>query len=172
MLTNIVDFLNGIIWSMPLIFACLGVGLWFTLKSRFLQVRHIKHMVKIMLNNEDSDEGVSSFQALAISVSGRVGTGNIAGVATAIALGGPGAMFWMWLIAFLGAGSSYVESVLAQIYKVKQDGEYRGGPAYYIEKGLGIKWYAIVFAIATIIAINPQNGADALSVSKKLFNNP
>jgi AGCS family alanine or glycine:cation symporter len=153
LLKNVVDFLNGIIWSMPLIFMCLGVGLWFSLKSRFLQVRHIKHMIKIMLNNESSDEGVSSFQALAISISGRVGTGNIAGVATAIALGGPGAMFWMWTIAFLGASSSYVESVLAQIYKTKQDGEYRGGPAYYIEKGLGIKWYAVVFAVATLIAM-------------------
>ncbi len=176
MLTNIVDFLNGIIWSMPLIFACLGVGLWFSVKSRFLQVRHIKHMVKIMLNNEDSDEGVSSFQALAISISGRVGTGNIAGVATAIALGGPGAMFWMWLIAFLGAGSSYVESVLAQIYKVKQDGEYRGGPAYYIEKGLGIKWYAVVFAIATIVAAGlllPSVQANSIASSMNAaFNIP
>lgn len=161
---------------MPLIFACLGVGLWFTLKSRFLQVRHIKHMVKIMLNNEDSDEGVSSFQALAISISGRVGTGNIAGVATAIALGGPGAMFWMWLIAFLGAGSSYVESVLAQIYKVKQDGEYRGGPAYYIERGLGIKWYAVVFAIATIVATGlllPSVQANSIAAGmNEAFNIP
>lgn len=153
MLATVVDFLNGIIWSLPLIGLLLGVGLWFTLKGRFLQVRHWGHMIKIMLDNNDSDEGVSSFQALAISMSGRVGTGNIAGVATAIALGGPGAMFWMWLIAFLGASSAFVESTLGQIYKDKVDGEYRGGPAYYIERGLGIKWYAVLFAISTLVAM-------------------
>ncbi|MBT3182633.1 MAG: alanine:cation symporter family protein, partial [Deltaproteobacteria bacterium] len=97
--------------------------------------------------------GISSFQALAVSISGRVGTGNIAGVATAIALGGPGAIFWMWAIAFLGSASAYIEATLAQIYKVEKFGEYRGGPAYYIEKGLGQKWYAILFVIVTIIAM-------------------
>ncbi|MCP4746299.1 MAG: alanine:cation symporter family protein [Desulfobacteraceae bacterium] len=150
---QIVDFLNGIIWSKALVYLCLGVGLYFSIISKFLQVRHIKEMVTLLFKGESSKEGISSFQALAVSVSGRVGTGNIAGVATAIALGGPGAVFWMWAIAFLGAGSAYVESVLAQIYKEKQDGEYRGGPAYYIEKGIGWKWYALLFAFSTVLAM-------------------
>ena len=97
---------------------------------------------------------MSSFQALAISLSGRVGTGNIAGVATAIAMGGPGAVFWMWLVAFLGASTAYVEATLAQIYKEKDEkGMYRGGPAYFIEKAMGQKWYAWLFAVSTIIAV-------------------
>lgn len=107
-----------------------------------------------MFKGRSSDAGVSSFQALSIALSGRVGTGNIAGTATAIAMGGPGAVFWMWAIAFIGAGSAFVESTLAQIYKVKQDGQYRGGPAYYIEKGLGIKWFAVVFAVAALLAMS------------------
>ncbi len=148
-----VSYLNSIVWSPALVGLCLLVGLWFSYKTRFLQIRHWREMVRLLFKGESSEQGISSFQAFSVSVSGRVGTGNIAGVATAIALGGPGAVFWMWAIAFLGAGSAFVESVLAQIYKVEQDGEYRGGPAYYIEKGMGIKWYATLFAIATIIAM-------------------
>ena len=107
-----------------------------------------------MFQGKSSDAGVSSFQALAISLSGRVGTGNIAGVATAIAMGGPGAVFWMWLVAFLGASTDYVEATLAQIYKEKDEkGMYRGGPAYFIEKAMGQKWYAWLFAACTIIAV-------------------
>ncbi len=121
--------------------------------TRFLQVRHLKEMIVQMFKGKSSEAGVSSFQALSIALSGRVGTGNIAGVATAIAFGGPGAVFWMWAIAFIGAASAFVESTLAQIYKVKQDGQYRGGPAYYIEKGLGIKWFAVLFAAAALIAM-------------------
>ncbi|TCO79862.1 alanine/glycine:cation symporter family protein [Marinisporobacter balticus] len=152
-MNQIVDFLNGIIWSKALIYLCLGVGVYFSFATRFLQVRHLKEMVKLLFGGETSETGVTSFQAFSIAISGRVGTGNIAGVATAIALGGPGALFWMWTIAFLGAGSAYVESVLGQIYKEEQNGEYRGGPAYYIEKGLGIKWYGITFAVATILGV-------------------
>lgn len=152
-MAEIVGILNGFIWSKALIGLCLVAGLYFSFSMRFLQVRHFKHMIKLLVDGGDSDAGVSSFQALAISVSGRVGTGNIAGVATAIGLGGPGAIFWMWTIAFLGAGSAYVESVLAQIYKEEQEGEYRGGPAYYIEKGLNMKWYSLTFAIATVFAV-------------------
>ena len=102
---------------------------------------------------ETLSEGVSSFQAFAMSVAGRVGTGNIAGVATAIAMGGPGAVFWMWAIAFLGAGSSFIECALGQVYKEEINGEYRGGPAYYIEKAMGKKWYAVLFATATVIGM-------------------
>ena len=146
--------LNSIIWSSALIYLCLGTGLYFSLRTRFLQVRHFRHMLTLMFQGRSSDSGVSSFQALAMSLSGRVGTGNIAGVATAIAMGGPGAVFWMWMVAFLGASTAYVEATLAQIYKEKDDnGEYRGGPAYYIEKAMGQNWYAWLFAASTIIAV-------------------
>lgn len=145
--------LVGILWSPVMIYFCLGVGLLFSILTRFLQVRLIKDMVVQMFRGSSSKAGVSSFQSLALSLSGRVGTGNIAGTATAIAFGGPGAVFWMWTIAFIGASSAFIESTLAQIYKVKQDGEYRGGPAYYIEKGIGWKWYAVLFSLATLLAI-------------------
>ena len=117
-----------------------------------MQVRLIKEMWRLLMNNKGSKEGISSFQALAVSLSGRVGTGNIAGVAAAIGFGGPGAVFWMWVVAFLGAATAYTESTLAQIYKENDGGQYRGGPAYYLEKVTGQKWYAVLFAIATIIA--------------------
>ncbi|WP_163100477.1 alanine/glycine:cation symporter family protein [Peribacillus alkalitolerans] len=149
---QIVNWLNGIIWSQALIYLCLGVGLFYTIATRFLQVRHMKDIFKLMFKGGKSESGISSFQALSLSLSGRVGTGNIAGVATAIAFGGPGAVFWMWMMAFLGAGSAFIESTLGQVYKTKQDGQFRGGPAFYIEKGLKIKWYAILFAVVTIIA--------------------
>ena len=149
-----VNYLNGIIWSSALIYLCLGTGLYFSLRTRFLQVRHFGHMLKIMREGKSSEAGVSSFQALTMSLSGRVGTGNIAGVATAIAIGGPGAVFWMWTVAFLGASTAYIEATLAQIYNELDDnGSYRGGPAYYIEKAMGQKWYAWTFAVATIIAM-------------------
>ena len=149
-----INHLNGIIWSSALIYLCLGTGLYFSLRTRFLQVRHFGHMLKIMREGKSSEAGVSSFQALTMSLSGRVGTGNIAGVATAIAIGGPGAVFWMWTVAFLGASTAYIEATLAQIYKELDDnGSYRGGPAYYIEKAMGQKWYAWTFAVATIIAM-------------------
>lgn len=144
--------LNELIWSQALILLCLGAGLYFSIRTRFLQVRHAWHMVQLLFGGKGSARGVSSFQAFALAVSGRVGTGNIAGVATAIAMGGPGAVFWMWMIAFLGAGSAFVEAALAQIYKEEIKGEYRGGPAYYIERGLGVKWYAVLFALSTVLA--------------------
>ncbi len=147
-----VNWLNNIIWSPALIYLCLGAGLFYSIATRFLQVRHMKDIIPLMFKGGKSEAGISSFQALSLALSGRVGTGNIAGVATAIAFGGPGAVFWMWAIAFLGAGSAFVEAALGQVYKVKQDGQFRGGPAYYIEKGLKMKWYAVLFAIVTVIA--------------------
>jgi len=141
----------GLIWSNWLVGLCLATGLYFSIATRFLQIRHIRDMARYLFTGNESDRGLSSFQAFALAVSGRVGTGNIAGVATAIAIGGPGAIFWMWAIAFLGAGSAFVESTLAQIYKVEIDGQFRGGPAYYIEKGLKQKWYAVLFAVSTIL---------------------
>ena len=147
-----VNFLNGIIWSPALIYLCLGAGLFFSLRTRFMQVRHFSEMWRLLMSGKSSDKGISSFQALAVSLSGRVGAGNIAGVAAAIGFGGPGAVFWMWVVAFFGAATAYIESTLGQIYKEEHEGRYRGGPAYYIEKAMGQKWYAWTFAIATIIA--------------------
>lgn len=150
---TIINTLNAWVWSKALIALCLGAGLYFSLRTRFLQVRHVKEMLRLLLADNRSEAGVSSFQALAMSLSGRVGIGNIAGVATAIAFGGPGAVFWMWMVAFLGAATAYIESTLGQIYKETDDqGRYRGGPAYYIEKAMGQKWYAWIFAIVTIVA--------------------
>ena len=149
---EIVDMLNGFIWSPALIYLCLGTGLFFTVLTRFVQIRQFKEMFRLLLSGKSSEKGISSFQALAVSLSGRVGTGNIAGVAAAIGFGGPGAVFWMWVVAFFGAATAYIESTNAQIYKEEEDGVYRGGPAYYIEKAMGQKWYAWIFAIATIIA--------------------
>lgn len=146
------SFINSIIWSDALVFLCIATGVYFSVTTRFLQLRYIREMVRLLFDGKSSKEGVSSFQAFTIAISGRVGTGNIVGVATAIAMGGPGAVFWMWTIAFLGAGSAFIEATLGQIYKVVKDGQFRGGPAYYIEKGLGVKWYAMLFAIATILS--------------------
>ena len=170
------SWLNGIIWSNALIGLCLGAGLWFSIRTRFMQVRGFTEMCRLTVTGQKSDAGVSSFQALAISMAGRMGIGNIAGVATAIAYGGPGAVFWMWVMGFLGASTSYIESTLAQIYKEKDaEGRYRGGPAYYIEKAMGLKWYAMAFALATIVAAGlllpgVQANAIADSASNVLCN--
>lgn len=149
---QILEKVNGIVWSNALILLCLGAGIYFSIVTRFLQVRYLKSMVRLLFGGASSEKGVSSFQAFAIAIAGRVGTGNISGVATAIAMGGPGAVFWMWAIAFLGAASAFIEATLGQIYKEVKDGQYRGGPAFYIEKGLGVKWYALVFAVATVLS--------------------
>jgi alanine or glycine:cation symporter, AGCS family len=149
---EIINTINGYIWSPYLIYLCLGTGVFFSVLTRFVQVRHFREMVRLLLSGKSSEKGISPFQALAVSLSGRVGTGNIAGVAAAIGFGGPGAVFWMWIVAFLGAATAYIESTNAQIYKEEEDGVYRGGPAYYIEKALGQKWYAWLFALSTILA--------------------
>lgn len=149
---EIVNTINGYIWSPYLIYLCLGTGVFFSILTRFVQIRHFREMFRLLMSGKSSEKGISSFQALAVSLSGRVGTGNIAGVAAAIGFGGPGAVFWMWVVAFLGAATAYIESTNAQIYKEEEDGQYRGGPAYYIEKALGQKWYAWTFALATILA--------------------
>ncbi len=150
---DIVATINGYVWSSALIYLCLGAGLFFTVLTRFAQIRHFGEMLRLIKVNKESERGISSFQALAVSLSGRVGTGNIAGVAAAIGFGGPSAVFWMWIVAFFGAATAYIESTLGQIYKEEIDGEYRGGPAFYIEKAMGQKWYAWIFAITTIVAV-------------------
>jgi AGCS family alanine or glycine:cation symporter len=164
-----VQFLNGIVWSSALIYLCLGVGLFFSIRTRFMQLRSLREMVRLMVTGKKSDAGVSSFQALAMSLAGRVGMGNIAGVATAITAGGPGAVFWMIVMALLGASTSYVECTLAQIYKEKDNhGRYRGGPAYYIEKAMGQKWYAVTFAVTAMVATGfllPGVQANGIAVS-------
>ncbi|WP_459588528.1 alanine/glycine:cation symporter family protein [Corynebacterium camporealensis] len=160
-MADFLDSLNGIIWSPALVFLCLGAGIYFTIVTRFLQVRCIPDMIRQLASGEKSESGVSSFQSLMISLSGRVGVGNIAGVATAIAFGGPGAVFWMWAVALLGSATSFIECTLAQVYKEKDrdTGEYRGGPAYYIEKAYShtkaapvMLIYGVVFAVAMILA--------------------
>jgi AGCS family alanine or glycine:cation symporter len=166
---QIINFINDIIWSKALIIICLGAGVYFSIVTRFLQVRYFKEMIRLLFVGKSSDKGISSFQAFAIAMSGRIGTGNIAGVATAIAMGGPGAVFWMWVIAFLGASSAYIEATLGQIFREVKEGQYRGGPAFYIEKGLGIKWYAVVFGFVTILSMSlllpgVQSNSIALSV--------
>ena len=149
---NLITAINDLIWSNALILLCMGAGIYFSVTTKFLQVRYFKEMIRLLFDGKSSEKGVSSFQAFAIAISGRIGTGNIAGVATAIAMGGPGAVFWMWVIAFLGSASAFVEATLGQVYKQVNNGQYRGGPAYYIERGLGIKWYAVLFAVATVLS--------------------
>ena len=149
---NFVEWGNDLIWTQNLIFLLLLAGVFFTISSRVVQLRWLPEMFRVIFEKpetlEDGRKGISSFQAFAISAASRVGTGNIAGVATAIVLGGPGAVFWMWVIAFIGAASAFFEATLAQVYKVKdKEGGFRGGPAYYIERGLGQKWLGVVFAI-------------------------
>ncbi|ALC82322.1 MULTISPECIES: alanine/glycine:cation symporter family protein [Bacillus] len=146
------EWLVGIVWSSPLVWLCAVIGLLLTGLTGFVQLRYLKDMIIQTFTGKSSKEGVSSFQAISIALSGRVGTGNIAGVAAAIYAGGPGAVFWMWFIGFVGAASSFAESTLGQIYKKQESGQYRGGPAYYIDKALGLRWYAVIFAIAAMIA--------------------
>ncbi len=150
--SGLVGCLNVIVWSDALIILALGAGLFYSILTRFVQVRLFREMIRLLFSSKETDKGISSFQALAVSLSGRVGTGNIAGVAAAIGFGGPGAVFWMWVVAFLGSATAYIESALGQIYKEVDEGQYRGGPAYYIEKALGQRWYSWVFAIVTIFA--------------------
>ncbi|MDR1076764.1 MAG: alanine:cation symporter family protein [Xanthomonadaceae bacterium] len=153
MLEKIITTINAVIWSPALVFLCLGAGLLFSIRTRFMQVRGLAEMFRLLFKGRSSNAGVSSFQALTMSLAGRVGVGNIAGIATAISFGGPGAVFWMWVMAFLGASTAYVESTLAQIYKEKDEqGRYRGGPAYFIERGIGKKWYAWLFAVAMVFS--------------------
>ena len=145
---------SGFVWGTPLVLLCIGAGIAFSLGTKFVQVRYFKEMIRQILGTKGKkDGGISPFGSLMLSLSGRLGTGNIAGVATAIAMGGPGAVFWMWLIAFLGAGSAFAEATLGQIFKIKdKDGGYRGGPSYYIEKGLGLRWYAVLYSLAIMLA--------------------
>lgn len=154
---DILGEINTILYSYVLIILLVGAGLFFTFKTKFIQFRLIPEMFKLITEGATKDKagkkGISSFQAFTISAASRIGTGNIAGVATAIALGGPGAVFWMWIIALIGGASALIESTLAQVYKVKdqQTGLFRGGPAYYMEQGLNKRWMGILFAVVITV---------------------
>ncbi|WP_417324819.1 alanine/glycine:cation symporter family protein [Halarcobacter sp.] len=155
MLAEINDFLNNLIWGNILIYLLPALGIFFTITSRFVQFRYFFKMFNVLRHTEHDREGhISSFQALMLSVAGRVGGGNIAGVAVAITLGGPGAVFWMWIIGLIGMSTSFFECSLAQLYKEK-DGEdscvYRGGPAYYVTKALGQRWLGVIISVLLMI---------------------
>lgn len=154
-LNTIINVSNDILWTYVLIAPLILLGLYFTFKTRFVQFRYIKEMFRLLTDGATSKKekgSVSSFQAFCISTASRVGTGNLAGIAIAISVGGPGAILWMWLIALIGSASSFVESTLAQIYKQSDgNGAYIGGPAYYMEKALNMKWMGIIFSILITI---------------------
>ncbi|WP_425669094.1 alanine/glycine:cation symporter family protein [Vibrio owensii] len=153
-MTDLINLMNDLLWGSILVYLLVGVGIYFTVRLGFIQFRHFGHMFSVLKNSRKADKaGISSFQALCTSLAARVGTGNMAGVAVALTAGGPGAIFWMWLIAMLGMATSFAESTLAQLYKTKDDdGNYRGGPAYYMEKGLGMRWMGVLFSVFLIIA--------------------
>ena len=150
-----INTINDWLWTYLLIGLLLIAAVWFTVKSRGVQFRMLGEMLRLLAasgkregkGKADTHHTVSSFQAFAVSIASRVGTGNLAGVATAIAIGGAGSVFWMWVIALLGSASAFVESTLAQLYKVKGENSFKGGPAYYIQKGLGKRWWAVIFAV-------------------------
>ncbi|MBQ5985328.1 MAG: alanine:cation symporter family protein [Bacteroidales bacterium] len=154
MFEKIVNGINGIVWSPALVVLLVGAGIYFTVRTRFVQLRRIGLMARLLFRKRDKNaekKGVSSFEAFCIALSGRVGTGNIVGVATAIAIGGPGAVFWMWITSFFGASTAFVESTMAQLFKFSHSSGFRGGPACYIEKGLHSRPLAILYAAFTII---------------------
>ena len=160
MLEKIVNAVNDIVWSPVLVVLLVGAGLYFSVRTRFVQLRRIGQMVRLLFRKREANgetdakkrKGVSSFEAFCIALSGRVGTGNIVGVATAIALGGPGSIFWMWVIAFFGASTAFVESTLAQLFRFSHPTGFRGGPACYIDKALHARPLAIIYALFTILA--------------------
>ncbi|HFQ4851848.1 sodium:alanine symporter family protein [Vibrio sp. IRLE0018] len=172
-MTDLINLMNDLLWGSILVYLLVGVGIYFTVRLGFIQFRHFGHMFSVLKNSRKADSaGISSFQALCTSLAARVGTGNMAGVAVALTVGGPGAIFWMWLIAMLGMATSFAESTLAQLYKTKDDdGNYRGGPAYYMEKGLGMRWMGVLFSIFLIIAFGLVfNAVQANSIANAMQN--
>ena len=155
LITQLIDGANGILWTYVLVAMLIGCALWFTVRCKFVQLTMLRDIPAMFRNRkqhkrDEDDDHISSFQAFAISIASRVGTGNLAGVAVAIALGGPGAVFWMWLIAFLGASSAFVESTLAQLYKIRGESSFIGGPAYYMSQGLKKPWMGAIFSVLLI----------------------
>ena len=160
-MNELITSINDAIWGYVLVFVLVGCGLWFTWRTRFVQFRMVGEMIRLLTDSaidtvetqvkenesKSNRKHISSFQAFAVSVATRVGTGNLAGVASAIAIGGPGAVFWMWIIALIGSATAFVESTLAQLFKQKHKDSFIGGPAYYIQRGLHQRWMAVLFAI-------------------------
>lgn len=151
-MSAIIDFINSILWGYVLVYGLLAVGVFFTIRLGLLQFRHFGEFFRIIIGSRGATaDGISPVQALTISLASRVGTGNLAGVAVAIYLGGPGAIFWMWMVAMFGMATAYAESTLAQLYKVRNaDSQYRGGPAFYMEKGIGSRLMGIVFSVCLL----------------------
>jgi AGCS family alanine or glycine:cation symporter len=150
----LIGIINKALWDYVLIYGLLGAGLFFTLRLGLIQFVHFGEMLRVVTHSRTADKaGISPFQALTISLASRVGTGNLAGVAVALTLGGPGAIFWMWMVALVGMATAYSESTLAQLYKIKTEtGQYRGGPAFYMAKGLNAPWAGSVFSVCLILA--------------------
>ena len=152
---EVITQVNDVVWGYLLVAALIACGLWFTWRSRFLQFRMVGEMVRLLADSanptQQQKHHISSFQAFAVSVATRVGTGNLAGVATAISVGGPGSVFWMWVIALIGSATAFVESTLAQLYKKRHGEYYIGGPAYYIRQGMHCRWMSILFAVLLTI---------------------
>lgn len=171
-LNNIILSFNDFLWTYILIAMLIVIGLYFTFKTNFVQFRNIKEMFNLLSSGSTNDKtSVSSFQAFCISTASRVGTGNIAGIATAISIGGPGSIFWMWIIALIGSASSFIESTLAQIYKKKDGSNFIGGPAYYMERGLKKRWMGVLFAILITIAFGLVfNSVQANTITISLNN--
>ncbi|MCG9695979.1 alanine/glycine:cation symporter family protein [Shewanella sp. Isolate11] len=167
-----INALNGMLWGSVLIYVLVAAGVLFTLGLGFIQFRMFGHGVKLVLQGREKTNGISSFQVFCTSMAARVGTGNMAGVAVAITVGGAGAVFWMWLIALLGMATAFIESTLAQVYKESDsEGQFRGGPAYYMEKGLGKRWMGILFSVLLIIAFGfAFNAAQANTMTDALNN--
>lgn len=173
LIDNIIGFLNNIFWGYILIYGLLAVGLFFTIRLKFIQFLHFKELFSSIFDKNETDEsGITPLQALTISLASRVGTGNLTGVAVALYLGGAGAIFWMWMVALVGMATAYSESTLAQLYKIKDEsGTYRGGPAFYIAKGLKSKPLAILFSLALILSFGLVfNAVQANSISEALHN--
>ncbi len=151
-----IGFMNNLLWTYVIIGGLLGLGVYFSIKTKFVQLRMIKEMFRILTDkamvSTDGKKGVSSFQSFCIGAATRIGTGNLAGVAIAIAIGGPGAIFWMWVVALFGGATSFIESTLAQVYKVKDNTGFRGGPAYYMQKALNARWLGVIFAFFIALA--------------------
>ncbi|MBZ7978254.1 alanine:cation symporter family protein [Campylobacter sp. RM12654] len=147
----LLDLINGYLYTYFLVFALIIVGIIYSINTRFAQFRLMGNVLTLLKEKQDNKDHVSSFEALMISTASRVGIGNIAGISTAVVVGGAGALFWMWVMAFIGGASAFAESTLAQIYKSKDENGFRGGPAYFIEKGLGNKFFGKLFSVILII---------------------
>ncbi|MFE8699585.1 alanine/glycine:cation symporter family protein [Cytobacillus sp. FJAT-54145] len=172
---QMVGHANNILWSYILIGLLLGLGLYFTIKTGFVQILKFGEMVRVLKDKNEGlpgEKSISSLQAFFIGSATRIGTGNVAGVAMAIAVGGPGAVFWMWVVAILGGASAFVESTLAQIYKEKDaNGGFKGGPAYYMRKQLGSKWLSTIFAFGIIISFGLTFNAVQSNTIASAFTN-